>query len=77
MIKEVAHQRQIDLWERSYPEAQISAILANVHRKKGAKGLKPEDFIGKRPKKKKATARQDGLADLVKEAKKKGLWVPN
>lgn len=77
IVREVAYQRQLDLWERAYPVAQVASILANVHRKKGAKAMKPEDFIGKRPKKEKTRARRDGLADLVEEAKKKGLWVPS
>lgn len=76
IVREVAYQRQFDLWERAYPVAQGTAILANVHRKKGAKGVKPEDFIGKRPKKEKVKARPSRLADLVEEAKAKGLWVP-
>lgn len=75
ITREVLYQKQQDWWENSYPVAQLSALTANLHRKKGSKAFKIEQFIGKRPKKQKAN-QQDGLGDLVQAAKAKGLKVP-
>ncbi len=79
ITKEVFHQKQQDWWEDSYPVAQLSALTANLHRKKGSKAFKVDQFIGKRPKRKsyeKQEAKRDDLDSLVQAAKAKGLKVP-
>jgi len=77
IAKETLHQKQQDWWEDSYPVAQLSALTANLHRKKGSKAFKIEQFIGKRPKRReKKEVKNDDLASLVQAAKAKGLKVP-
>jgi len=77
ITKEVLHQKQQDWWEDAYPVAQLSALTANLHRKKGSKTFKVEQFIGKRPKVyEKQDAKRDDMDNLVKAARAKGLKVP-
>lgn len=75
ITEEVYYQKQQDWWENNYSIAQLASLTANMHRKKGSKTFKPQDFIGKRPKKRSQAVKKD-LASLVAEAKVKGLKVP-
>jgi len=74
---EVFHQKQQDWWENSFSVAQLSALTANLHRKKGSKVFRVEQFIGKRPKRAEVqAAKHDDLNSLVQAAKAKGLKIP-
>jgi hypothetical protein len=61
---------------RSLAAAQCAALLYNTNRKKGAKAMKAEDFIGKCSQRKKPTPDKD-IGWIKQDAKDKGLWVPD
>lgn len=75
VTEEVYRQKQTDWWDNSYPVAQLSALTANMHRKKGAQAFKPDKFIGKRPKK--APISGGELDKLMEAAEARGLKVPS
>ena len=65
LVDELSYQKAIDNYNRNYPLGVIAAILASdVNRKR-----RPEDFIGRPPKRK-------GKDDLWKQAKTKGIKTP-
>ncbi|MBC7340949.1 MAG: hypothetical protein H5U02_00585 [Clostridia bacterium] len=70
---------EADEYKAFYRAAMVAATIANVNRKRGARAVRPEDFIGRPPweKAKQKERRPVDWAAVMEEAQAKGIKIPS